>query len=242
MKWWPARRDLLGVGADSWVCAGCERRRPRAPCFASGVDGNSKPSDGRRRVRRRRGAALEADILDAAWEELQERGWAGFRIEGVAARCGTGKAAIYARWPNRLELVLAATTRSAEVSADTWSSRGELRSDLVAYLEGVALFVSGPHGQALRALVSAAPPGGGAIDVFVRDRTAIPALIVEAAQRRGELAPGPVDPLVLRIGQMVIGHMWLMTGLLEPGITDHVVDALWLPALKAVGVVRTSTL
>ena len=48
---------------------------------------------------------LEEAILTAAWDELAERGWAGFGIEGVSNRCGTAKAVVYRRWRNRVELV-----------------------------------------------------------------------------------------------------------------------------------------
>lgn len=39
--------------------------------------------------RRRRGEALEAALLDAAWDELQTVGYAALRIEAVADRAGT---------------------------------------------------------------------------------------------------------------------------------------------------------
>jgi AcrR family transcriptional regulator len=175
---------------------------------------------------------LEAEILDAAWEELRQRGWSGFRIEGVAARSGTGKAAIYARWRNRHDLVRAAVTHSQRHTAGTWTSQGDLRTDLVTYLTSVAAFVSGPDGEALRALVSATPSDGQAVGASWQERIEVPSLIVEAAQRRGDLELGTVDPLVLRLGQMVVGQIWLMSGQLQSGIAEHVVDAIWLPALR----------
>src|SRR3954467_1811571 len=55
---------------------------------------------------RKRGAALEDAILDAAFVELTEAGYAAFSVEAVAARARTGKASIYRRWPSKVELVL----------------------------------------------------------------------------------------------------------------------------------------
>jgi len=211
---------------------GQEWRRALSACSAVAVDLDPTPTDGRPRSRRRRGALLEAEILDAAWEELRQRGWSGFRIEGVAARSGTGKAAIYARWRNRHELVRAAVTHSQRHTAGTWTSQGDLRTDLVTYLTSVAAFVSGPDGEALRALVSATPSDGQAVGASWQERIEVPSLIVEAAQRRGDLELGTVDPLVLRLGQMVVGQIWLMSGQLQSGIAEHVVDAIWLPALR----------
>src|ERR1700722_20923204 len=57
---------------------------------------------------RRRGATLEHALLDAAWEELQESGYAKLTMERVAERAGTSRAVIYRRWRNRSELVIAA--------------------------------------------------------------------------------------------------------------------------------------
>jgi AcrR family transcriptional regulator len=62
---------------------------------------------------------LEQAIVDAAWQELTERGWAGFTVEGVAARSGAAKTVIYRRWRNRVHLaqdmLLRATTDSDAV-------------------------------------------------------------------------------------------------------------------------------
>src|ERR671937_754114 len=54
---------------------------------------------------RRRGAALEAAILDATWTELAAVGYERLSMEGVAARAGTSKAVLYRRWPNRADLL-----------------------------------------------------------------------------------------------------------------------------------------
>lgn len=54
---------------------------------------------------RRRGAALERAILDAALEQLSTVGWNGLTMEGVAAGAQTGKAAVYRRWPSKEDLV-----------------------------------------------------------------------------------------------------------------------------------------
>src|SRR5580658_8726409 len=60
---------------------------------------------------RRRGAALEHALLDAAWAELQDVGYAALTIEAVADRAGTSRAVLYRRWRNRPELVIAAMCR-----------------------------------------------------------------------------------------------------------------------------------
>jgi len=61
--------------------------------------------------RRRYGAALEEALLDAAWDELGEIGYAGFTVDAVARRAGTSRPVLYRRWPSRARLVLAASER-----------------------------------------------------------------------------------------------------------------------------------
>jgi len=60
---------------------------------------------------RRRGAALEAALLDAAWDELQVTGYQAMTMEAVADRAGTSRAVLYRRWPKRAELVVATLRR-----------------------------------------------------------------------------------------------------------------------------------
>jgi len=81
-------------------------------------------------VQRRRGAALEAAILDAAWRELEEHGYSAFTIEAVARRAGTSRPVLYRRWPTRVELAFAAMEyhirRNPVVVPDMGSVRLEL--------------------------------------------------------------------------------------------------------------------
>ncbi|MFF5298186.1 TetR/AcrR family transcriptional regulator [Streptomyces sp. NPDC013161] len=87
---------------------------------------------------RRRGAALEADILDAVWEELAEVGYARLTMEGVAARARTGKQVLYRRWPNRAELVKAALPHRTGFIVDQVPDTGELREDVLTLLRLMA--------------------------------------------------------------------------------------------------------
>src|SRR4051812_47106326 len=106
---------------------------------------------------RRRGDALERPILEAAWQELAEAGWAGFSLERVAVRAGAGKASLYRRWPDRLALVRAAFTHQAIVGARRSEPTGDLRLDLINALGDLVELLSGPGGEAVRGLASAAP-------------------------------------------------------------------------------------
>ena len=60
---------------------------------------------------RRRGADLENAILDAAWAEIGEKGYAGLTMENTAARAGTSRPVLSRRWSSVLALATAAIQR-----------------------------------------------------------------------------------------------------------------------------------
>ena len=52
-------------------------------------------------------------MLRTTLEVLGDRGYAGLRVEDVAAKAGVNKTTIYRRWPTRADLVIAALTALA---------------------------------------------------------------------------------------------------------------------------------
>ena len=87
---------------------------------------------------RRRGAALEEALLDAAWAELQEVGYAGLTMEAVADRAGTSRAVLYRRWRNRAELIIVAMRRHRPMLSGEVPDTGSLRGDVLALLTRVS--------------------------------------------------------------------------------------------------------
>src|SRR5271156_3535431 len=83
---------------------------------------------------RRRGEELKAALLEAAWAELVEAGFARLTMESVAARAKTGVAVLYRRWPNKDDLVLAAIASHGSLNPVDIPDTGSLRGDLVALL------------------------------------------------------------------------------------------------------------
>jgi AcrR family transcriptional regulator len=83
---------------------------------------------------RRRGAALETALLDAAWDELQATGYAGLTMEAVADRAGTSRAVLYRRWSSKPELVIATLRRYRPMLSGEVPDTGSLRSDVLALL------------------------------------------------------------------------------------------------------------
>lgn len=153
---------------------------------------------------RRRGAQLEQAILDAAWDELREVGYARLTIEAVAARAGTSKPVIYRRWGGRAELVLAAWFRNLPVEPAV-PDTGSLRGDLHMLFTRIARradsmmceMVAGVMGEAFRHPEVAALLG---------ERLANPTPLIDAvrtivrkAVERGELSPVELPHRALRL-------------------------------------------
>jgi len=81
---------------------------------------------------RRRGEALEHALLDAAWDELHEVGYAGLTIEAVADRAGTSRAV----------LVIAAMRRHRPLLSGEIPDTGSLRGDVLALLHRASSHVA----------------------------------------------------------------------------------------------------
>jgi AcrR family transcriptional regulator len=86
-------------------------------------------------VERRRGKALEDAVLDAAWSELADGGYASFTMEAVAARAHTSRPVLYRRWPKRADLAVAAIRHILHPHPLHAPNTGNLRSDLIALLQ-----------------------------------------------------------------------------------------------------------
>jgi AcrR family transcriptional regulator len=186
---------------------------------------------------RRRGEQLEQAILDAAWAELSETGYAGLTIEAVAARASTSKPVIYRRWPSRAALVLAAWNHQVPVAMNL-PDTGSLRTDLIAMFTQIARrldsmmseMIAGVMGEAFRhpevaALLRERLQGS---PLYERAQT-----IVDRATTRGELPPTRVPPRVARIPIDLIRNevMTCAASVPETAITE-LVDDVYLPLLR----------
>ncbi len=126
---------------------------------------------------RRRGDALEAAILKAAWDELSDTGYSGLTMEGVAARAGTNKAVLYRRWPNKTGLVIAALKKYLPKRTNDIPDTGELRSDVFAYLQGLVQPLHTIGTKTIRGLLS---------EYFSKDGRQLIALIPQIMHPRAE--------------------------------------------------------
>lgn len=86
-------------------------------------------------IERRRGKALEDAVLDAAWSELLDGGYAGFTMEAVAARAHTSRPVLYRRWPNRADLAISTIRHILHKHPVNIPNTGDVRGDLIALLQ-----------------------------------------------------------------------------------------------------------
>jgi AcrR family transcriptional regulator len=187
---------------------------------------------------RRRGEELEAALLQAAWDELAEVGFAKLTMESVAVRAKTGVAVLYRRWPNKDDLAIAAIGHYGKTRPVEVPDTGTLRGDMLGLLRGIN------DGRNSFAVVVSATFSGllsstGLTPAEVRlrligDRPIWSHEIFRRAHERGELDLDTVPPAVLTMPFDLMRHDMLMT--LKPVAPDRIteiVDDLFLPLVAA---------
>ncbi|MCC6632510.1 MAG: TetR/AcrR family transcriptional regulator [Gammaproteobacteria bacterium] len=103
---------------------------------------------------RPRSSASRAAILKAAYQILRERGFAGFTVEGVAARAGAGKATIYRWWQTKGTLAIEAFLVAIAPRMDSIPHTDSPIADLRRQIHVAAMLYRGRVGQLLRELIA----------------------------------------------------------------------------------------
>ncbi|GGP77846.1 TetR/AcrR family transcriptional regulator [Saccharothrix coeruleofusca] len=187
---------------------------------------------------RRRGEQLEHAILDAAWEELREVGYARLTVEAVAARAGTSKPVIYRRWAGRAELVIAAWQHRAPTEHRT-PDTGALRSDLLVLFTTIARRADAMMNEVVAGVMSEAfrHPEVAALlrERLVADSPLAGTVrrIVDRAVERGELLPVRLPSRVTRLPLDLIRNENVMCGTPpDDDVLASMVDDVYLPLLR----------
>jgi AcrR family transcriptional regulator len=185
-------------------------------------------------VRRRRGAVLEAALLEAAWQELCDVGYGALTIDAVAQRAQTSRPVIYRRWATKAELVRAAVEHALRREEVEVPDTGSLRGDLVAtmriangrsvtsaatftYYLGSYFQETGTSPTVLRTVILG--DGPTAIDV-----------ILDRAVERGEIPRGRLTPRLRSLAFDLYRHEALMTLAPVPdAVIEEILDEVFLP-------------
>jgi AcrR family transcriptional regulator len=191
---------------------------------------------------RRRGAALEDAIRQAAFDELTAVGYTAFSVEGVAARARTGKASIYRRWPTKQELVTDALLAVLPTPDDCGIAMQ--LDDSVTTIEALYLVaraignvITSPAGDAMRTIKCEAasdPELAKLIDErFQAPRRAAMLALLTRGVQRGEVRPGAATALVADVLPAVLMHRVIM---LREALTARditaVVEEIFIPLIE----------
>lgn len=187
---------------------------------------------------RRRGEALREAVFAAALVEIGEVGVRGASMDSIAHRAGTGKAALYRRWPNvgALALDVFISTMTQALPSVSPNS-GSLRGDLLLSLTAMSRQLDSDLGIVVRELISeAAHDPALSIEFQARFGMAkyTEALsVLQQAIARGEIPLQAVDPYIVKIPAALVVHQLVMTGRApNTAEVEHIIDAIMLPLLR----------
>jgi len=186
---------------------------------------------------RRRGETLETALLDAAWDELAERGYDSLTYEGVAARAATSRAVLYRRWPTKGELAVAAIRHARLLSLGEVPDTGSLREDLrrllmqasqTKFVLGLVLVnqLSGFYAET----------GQSPNDIresMLADQPHRSDAIWERAIARGEVDPARLTPRVRRLYfDLARDQMFMAMRPISEAEIDSILDEVVLPLVR----------
>ena len=183
---------------------------------------------------RRRGAELEAAILDAAWEQLIAEGYEHFTVDTVTARARTSKPVLYRRWKTREDLLRATVRHRGAADAPPIPDTGTLRGDLLALLS-YANTTRNPMAALVSSMLGSyynqtSPASGELREAFLSQRGSAVEQVVNRAVERGEIDPARLTPRIIGLPFDLFRNEMLMT--LKP-VPDHVlrqiVDDIFIP-------------
>ena len=185
---------------------------------------------------RRRGAALEDALLDAAWDELQASGYQAMTMEAVADRAGTSRAVLYRRWPKRAELVVATLRRHRPIISGEVPDTGSLRGDVLALLTQMSerIAITGPetvYGLLGDYLGDAELFERLRLDVLQTGPGAMAGILKHAADR-GEARPGVSARVAAVATELFRNELLLRRSPPDAAVIAGIVDDVFLPLVR----------
>ena len=187
---------------------------------------------------RRRGAALEAALLDAAWAELLDGGYSAFTIEGVAVRARTSRPVIARRWTSRGDLALAAFRHQLKIRPLTIPDESDIRAELISY---IAELYERDFPMVLMMWTQ--------MDEYYREQKSSPArfresllggqasavrFLLDRAARRGEVDSSKLSDMVIAIPGAFLAYVTATQGHAQAHIevraaVEEMIDSILLP-------------
>ena len=186
---------------------------------------------------RRRGAELEAAVLEAAWDILSQRGYGALTYEALAQQAKTAKQVIYRRWPTKRELLFALLEHHGRSLPSIQVDTGSLRDDVLTLMRNssgrlsdlTAIFsgLIGTHFDEVEAT-----PRELRAALFGNRANAVEAAL-ERAVGRGEIGKGEIPARVIAVPYDLYRHEAIMSLAPMPDeVLVEIVDEVWLPLVR----------
>jgi AcrR family transcriptional regulator len=186
---------------------------------------------------RRRGAALEKAILDAAWRELAADGYAAFTMEAVASRAQTSRSVIARRWPDRANLTLAAILHLMATHPLTVPDLGSLRAEMQSLMRQsrdrgltTGLLAMLQMGDYVRE--TGVSPGELKHDLLEGESGPLATILARGIDR-GEIDAQKLTPRIMSLVPDLLRHEMIMSrGAVSDEVIDEVIDSIFLPLVS----------
>jgi AcrR family transcriptional regulator len=186
---------------------------------------------------RRRGAALEKALLDAAWEELTDNGYARFTMDAVVKRAGTSPPVLYRRWSDRDELLRATIVHILKGYRLDIPDTGSLREDILTLMREInanrvqLVTVMNAHLAGYYQETGRSP--GDLRDPLATGRKEALDALFDRAVDRGEIKPELLTERIKSLPFDLLRHEILVTFAPVPDhVLEEIVDTVFLPLVR----------
>jgi AcrR family transcriptional regulator len=183
-------------------------------------------------VRRRpggRSARVQTAVFEATFQLLEERGYEMLSMTTIAERAGVHETSLYRRWKTKDQLVLDAVNRRVAQEIPV-PDTGMLRSDLVAVLQSLRLFLQSTLGQALFQTAVATlhlPELCAFRQEHWRQRRAHLQILFERAIARREVSPQVDSQLLLEtLSGIVYMRLFVVNEPVDEVFLEQIVDLI----------------
>lgn len=178
------------------------------------------------------------EILDVTLILLAQLGYDRLTMDAVAAEARAGKASLYRRWRSKSELVVDAIDRADRCSGGAIDvDTGTLRGDLIASACGKGGLGDGRMVALLNGLLTAihhdAELRRALQERFVAPRAQASRVLLQRAQRRGEVRPdADLELLTDVLPSMVVLQTLIHGTPVDRPTIIRVIDQVLIPALQ----------
>jgi AcrR family transcriptional regulator len=186
---------------------------------------------------RRRGAALEKALLDAAWDELTDNGYARFTMDAVVKRAGTSPPVLYRRWSDRDDLVRATIVHVLKESRPAVPDTGSLREDVLTLMREIGAanvqLVTVMYAHLASYYRETGSNPSDLLDPVATGRKAALDALFDRAVERGEIKPEVLTERIKTLPFVLLRHEILSTFAPVPDhVLEEIVDTIFLPLVR----------